>query len=74
MALVIRPLRQRRRTTQRGKPMKQSQRWGKVKTMTPQPEGIISTSTGPVNPDAELDAAILEADAEEVIEVDETQA
>ena len=40
----------------------------------PQPEGTISTSTGPVNPDAELDAAILEADAEEVIEVDETQA
>jgi hypothetical protein len=36
--------------------------------MTPVPEGIISTSTGPVDPDATLDAAIVEADAEEAVE------
>lgn len=33
----------------------------------PVPEGIISTSTGPVDP-AELDAAIAAADAEEAVE------
>ena len=68
MASTIRPLHSRRRTAQRGKPMTQSQRWGKVVTMTPVPEGIISTSTGPVDPDATLDAAIVEADAEEAVE------
>ena len=47
MAVAIRTLSRRRRTTQRGKPMSQSQRWGKVTIMTPVPEGIISTSTGP---------------------------
>jgi hypothetical protein len=31
----------------------------------PVPEGIISTSTGPVDPTAQLDEAIVEADAEE---------
>jgi len=36
--------------------------------MTPVPEGIISTSTGPVDPNTELDAAIAEADAEEAVE------
>ena len=46
MASIIKPLRRRRRTTQRGKSMSQSQRWGKVVTM-PVPEGVISTSTGP---------------------------
>ena len=52
---TIRPLKNRRRTAQRGKPMTQSQRWGKVViTMTPVPEGIISTSTGPVNPEVEV--------------------
>ena len=40
----------------------------KGKTMTPVPEGIISTSTGPVDPNAELDAAIVAADAEEAVE------
>jgi len=40
----------------------------KGKTMTPVPEGIISTSTGPVDPNTELDAAIIEADAEEAVE------
>jgi hypothetical protein len=50
MAVAIRPLHRRRRTTQRGKPMTQSQRWGKVVTIMPTPEGIISTSTGPVDP------------------------
>ena len=49
MASIIKPLRRRRRTTQRGKSMSQSQRWGEVVTM-PVPEGIISTSTGPVDP------------------------
>jgi hypothetical protein len=42
--------------------MTQSQRWGKVVTTMPVPEGIISTSTGPVDPnDAVLDAVIAEA-------------
>ena len=40
----------------------------KGKAMTPVPEGIISTSTGPVDPNTELDAAIAEADAEEAVE------
>ena len=44
MASAIRPLRSRRRTAQRGKPMTQSQRWGKVTIMTPTPEGEITTS------------------------------
>ena len=44
MAATIRPLRQRRRTTQRGKSMSQSQRWGKVVTTMPVPEGDITTS------------------------------
>ena len=44
MASAIKPLRRRRRTAQRGKPMSQSQRWGKVETMTPVPEGEITTS------------------------------
>jgi len=38
----------------------------KGKAMTPVPEGIISTSTGPVDPSESLiEEAILEADAEE---------
>lgn len=46
MAVAIKPLRRRRRTTQRGKPMTQSQRWGKVVITMPTPEGAItSTST-----------------------------
>ena len=44
MASAIRPLRSRRRTAQRGKPMTQSQRWGKVTIMTPTPQGDITTS------------------------------
>tara|TARA_R110000822_G_scaffold73605_4_gene176888 strand:+ start:2941 stop:3159 length:219 start_codon:yes stop_codon:yes gene_type:complete len=44
MAATIRPLRSRRRTAQRGKPMTQSQRWGKVTTMAPTPEGEITTT------------------------------
>ena len=44
MASTIRPLRQRRRTAQRGKSMSQSQRWGKVVTTMPVPEGEITTS------------------------------
>lgn len=50
MAIAIKPLRRRRRTTQRGKPMTQAQRWGKVVTTMPVPEGVISTSVGPVEP------------------------
>ena len=50
MAVAIRPLHRRRRTTQRGKPMTQSQRWGKVVVTMPVPQGVISTSTGPVDP------------------------
>ena len=46
MAIAIKPLRRRRRTTQRGKPMTQSQRWGKVVITMPTPQGdITSTST-----------------------------
>ena len=44
MAVAIKPLRRRRRTAQRGKPMSQSQRWGKVVTTMPVPEGVITTS------------------------------
>lgn len=34
----------------------------------PVPHGVISTSEGPVDPNEELDAAIVEADAEEATE------
>jgi len=44
MASTLRPLRKRRRTAQRGKPMSQSQRWGKVVITMPVPEGEITTS------------------------------
>ena len=44
MAIAIKPLRRRRRTTQRGKPMSQSQRWGKVVTTMPIPSGEITTT------------------------------
>ena len=44
MAVAIRPLRRRRRTAQRGKSMSQSQRWGKVVTTMPVPEGNITTT------------------------------
>jgi hypothetical protein len=44
MAVAIKPLRRRRRTAQRGKPMSQSQRWGKVVTTMPVPGGEITTS------------------------------
>ena len=63
MAVAIKPLRRRRRTTQRGKPMSQSQRWGKVVTTMPVPEGNITTSE------------ILVPVVEEVVEeVEETKA
>lgn len=57
MAVAIKPLRHRRRTAQRGKPMSQSQRWGKVVTTMPVPEGIITSSE------------ILVPEVEEVVEV-----
>ena len=44
MAIAIKPLRRRRRTTQRGKSLSQSQRWGKVVTTMPVPEGVITTT------------------------------
>ena len=44
MAIAIKPLRQRRRTAQRGKSMSQSQRWGKVVTTMPVPGGEITTT------------------------------
>ena len=44
MAVAIRTLRRRRRTAQRGKPMSQSQRWGKVVTTMPVPGGEITTT------------------------------
>ena len=65
MAVANRPLKRRRRTAQRGKPMTQSQRWGKVvTTMTPVPQGVISTSTGP----AEATPSVVEEAIEAVEE------
>ena len=61
MAVAIKPLRRRRRTAQRGKPMSQSQRWGKVVTTMPVPEGNITTSE------------ILVPVVEEVVEVSTTE-
>jgi hypothetical protein len=60
MAVAIRTLSRRRRTAQRGKPMSQSQRWGKVVTTMPVPEGIISTSEGPVDPVVEEAVELVE--------------
>jgi len=40
----------------------------KGKTMTPVPEGIISTSTGPAEATPTLEEAIVAADAEEAVE------
>lgn len=72
MAVAIRTLRRRRRTTQRGKPMTQSQRWGKVVTTMPVPEGVITTSalweepTQPVSVTQELtQESILEEETED---------
>jgi hypothetical protein len=61
MAVAIKPLRRRRRTAQRGKPMSQSQRWGKVVTTMPVPGGEITTSE------------ILVPKVEEVVEVSTTE-
>jgi hypothetical protein len=77
MASSIRPLRRRRRTAQRGKPMTQSQRWGKVVTIMPVPEGEITTTeilvpeVVPVESIVEeaLEEAIRAADAEVAVEV-----
>ena len=66
MASAIRPLKSRRRTAQRGKPMTQSQRWGKVVVTMPVPQGDITTSEILV-PEV-LEEAIKEADAEEAVE------
>jgi len=69
MAVVIKSLQRRRRTAQRGKSMTQSQRWGKVVTiMGPIPGGIISTSTGPVDPEVEVEEEAVEVVEEEVEE------
>jgi hypothetical protein len=68
MAIAIKPLRRRRRTAQRGKPMSQSQRWGKVETIMPVPQGEITTSEILVPEVVPLDEAIKEADAEEATE------
>ena len=68
MASAIRPLKSRRRTAQRGKPMSQSQRWGKVVTIMPVPEGDITTSEILVPEVVQLEEAIVEADAEEAVE------
>lgn len=65
MAVAIRTLSRRRRTAQRGKPMSQSQRWGKVVTTMPVPEGIISTSEGPVDPVVEEVVEVVEEELPE---------
>ena len=71
MAATIRPLRSRRRTAQRGKPMSQSQRWGKVVTTMAVPEGVITTSEIFVE-DTEPATAADEAIAEAIITEEET--
>ena len=70
MAIAIKPLRRRRRTTQRGKSLSQSQRWGKVVTTMPVPGGEITTTEilVPVDPNLDLNQALVEADAEEATE------
>ena len=68
MASAIRPLKSRRRTAQRGKPMSQSQRWGKVVTIMPVPEGEITTTEILVPEVVPLEEAIVEADAESAVE------
>jgi hypothetical protein len=69
MASTIRPLRSRRRTAQRGKPMSQSQRWGKVTVTTmPIPGGDITSTETWTEVPAVIDEAILAADAEEAVE------
>ena len=68
MAATIRPIRHRRRTAQRGKPMSQSQRWGKVVTIMPVPEGEITTTEILVPEVVPLEEAIIEADAESAVE------
>ena len=65
MAVAIRTLSRRRRTAQRGKPMSQSQRWGKVVITMPVPEGIISTSEGPVDPVVEEVVEVVEEELPE---------
>ena len=64
MAIAIKPLRRRRRTTQRGKSMSQSQRWGKVVTTMPVPGGEITTTEILIP----VEEAIIAADAEEATE------
>ena len=64
MAIAIKPLRRRRRTAQRGKPMSQSQRWGKVVITMAVPNGAITTSEILVPEVVPLDEAIAAADAE----------
>ena len=68
MSSTIRPLKNRRRTAQRGKSMSQSQRWGKVVVTMPVPQGEITTSEILVPEVVPLDEAIKEADAEEAVE------
>ena len=69
MALAIKPLRRRRRTAQRGKPMSQSQRWGKVVTIMPTPQGAI-TSTEILN--APVQEVVPDAEeAEDIADFDE---
>ena len=70
MSSTIRPLKNRRRTAQRGKPMSQSQRWGKVVTIMPVPNGEITTSEILVPLDEAIAAADAEVGAEE-LEIEE---
>ena len=75
MAVANRPLKRRRRTAQRGKPMTQSQRWGKVvTTMAPTPNGDISTSQIWEHIPPLTDEPIVTADAEEATEEENDQA
>ncbi len=68
MSSTIRPLKNRRRTAQRGKSMSQSQRWGKVVTIMPVPQGDITTSEILVPEVVPVEEAIAAADAEEAVE------
>ena len=70
MAVVIKPLRRRRRTAQRGKSMSQSQRWGKVVITMPVPGGEITSSEIWKAPVEEVLPEVVEEVVEEVVQDD----
>ena len=69
MAVAIKPLRRRRRTAQRGKSLSQSQRWGKVVTTMPVPEGNITTSEILVPVEEVVEVSTTEEDEDDLPEL-----